>query len=141
MKVQYKLYVLISYIIAMVLGLESLIWGRFSFLSDVASIISLNFLMLSCYRHGYNCRDTIRFLRTLGVMTGGGILVIAIAYLNVNATICQVVSIIFLWPIGIPFLHLNEVILADSQMVRVILLSIPYIMIFVCGVTGVKKER
>ena len=135
-------FVIVGYVLAMALGLESLIWGRESVLSAAGGLLALFLVCNMIYHAGMKTRSRGEFLVILAVIMGTAIVSTATAYLCRSAEIASNIAVLFMFPMNLPFHMVADSLFETTQNpFFVTLLCLPYLMIFAAGAVGVSKNR
>lgn len=130
-----------SSVAGMALTFDSLIWGRESLHSAFGGMITWVAVMIWIYNRG---KYTIRkgeFCFILSFIVGTAIISFLVASLAKEPEISLALSVLCLWPIGISFQWLSEVISKNDEKSMLLIMIVPYILIYFSGIYGISKNR
>ena len=134
-------YLLLIYIAGMAMTFDSLIWGRESFHSAFGGMITWVAVMIWIYNRG---KYTIRkgeFFLILSFIVGTAIISFLVASLAKEPEISLALSVLCLWPIGISFQWLSEVISKNDEKSMLLIMIVPYVLIYFSGIYGLSRNR
>ena len=132
---------LLIYVAGMALTFDSLIWGRESLHSAFGGMITWVAVMIWIYNRG---KYTIRkgeFCFILSFIVGTAINSFLVASLAKEPEISLALSVLCLWPIGISFQWLSEVISKNDEKSMLLIMIVPYVLIYFSGIYGISRNR
>lgn len=98
-------------------------------------------VMIWIYNRG---KYTIRkgeFCFILSFIVGTAIISFLVASLAKEPEISLALSVLCLWPIGISFQWLSEVISKNDEKSMLLIMIVPYILIYFSGIYGISRNR
>lgn len=134
-------YLLIIYICGMVLTFDSFIWGRESLISNFGGMIAWIAVMTWVYNRGKLTIKKGEFCFILSFVICTAIGSFLVASLAKEPEISLFLSVLFLWPIGIPFQWLGELISGNGEKSMFLIMIFPYLLIYFSGICGTKMNK
>ena len=125
----------------MIMTFEDVIWGRGSIISTLGGFVAWIAVVIFVYNLGKTAVRKSEFCFFLTVIVGTAIASFITAALSSNPEISAVLSVIFLWPIGIPFHALGELVSSNDEKSAFLLMIIPYTVIYLAGLHGIRHNN
>ena len=134
------IYFLIIYVLGMVLTFDAFIWGRTSFLSVLGGIAAWLAVTAWIYTRGKRTIRKGEFLFLLSAVAATAIGSFLVAALSKEPEVSLFLSAVFLWPIGVPFQMLGELLSDSDENSILFIMIVPYLLIYFAGITGLRQN-